>query len=97
MVSFTPLFLFELAELGAPILFLSFSSWEVDTSLSVDATLNSSSCGCCCDEDGDVLAPELLLCPCCDEVLEFTTALMMELVGMQATLLVINLLCGCVL
>ena len=58
-------------------------------------TRNHSDCDRC-DEDGDVLAPELLLCPCCDDVLEFTTTLMMEHVGMRATLLVINLLCGCV-
>ena len=97
LLSFKPLSLLELAEFGAPILLLSFSCWESDTSLSVDATLDSSCCGCFCDKDGDVLAPKLLLCPCCDDVLEFTTALMMELVGTRATLLVINLLCGCVL
>ena len=97
VVSLEPVLLLELLELGAPIWLLSFSCWESDTSLSVNATLDSSCCGCCCDEDGDVLAPELLLCPCCDDVLEFTTALMMELVGTRATLFVINLLRGCVL
>ena len=93
LLSFKALSWLELAEFGAPILLLSFSYWESDTSLSVDATLDSSCCGCSCDEYGDGLAPELLLCPCCDDVLELTTTSIMELVGTRATLLVINLLC----
>ena len=92
VVSLEPVLLLELLELGAPIWFLSCSCWGADNSLAVDSPLDSSCCGCCCDEDGDVLAPELELCPCCDNVLIFTTPSMMELVGMQATLLVINIL-----
>ena len=42
LVSLEPLFLLELPELGAPVLLLSFSWGESDSSLSVDAALESS-------------------------------------------------------